>query len=169
MILPVIPWVRFAIVAAFALSCVLAGMGIHKTFSDRKIARLKLAHAERLAEANAALAKAIQDARDKETRWRDELAKKERESAEAIAVRDARIRDLVAAGSGLRNRIAAFVDSGKPTEAATAAERSLHHQVETLGVLLREVDELAEESAGAADVLRDELELCRGYIEVITK
>jgi hypothetical protein len=151
----------------FALCFFLIGMGVHKTFSDRKIARLEKAQAEARAELNAQIAEAEQHARKVEAQWAADIRRVETEYFAALRQRDSIVRDLAVAGDGLRNRL----DSLQQQAAAgsTSTCRDVHKRVEALVLLLREVDDLAEESGRAADDLGSELALCRSYAQTVSK
>jgi hypothetical protein len=151
----------------FALSFFLIGMGAHKTFSDRKIARLEKERAEERAGLNAAIAEAEQHARKVESMWAADIKRVEAKYFAALRQRDSIVRDLAVAGDGLRNRLDAL--SQQAAAGATSACRDVHKRVETLVLLLREVDDLAEESGRAADDLGSELALCRAYAETVSK
>jgi hypothetical protein len=169
-----IPWLtgltgRLIIGAAFALCFVLVGMGAHKVFADRKIARLERDWAQERTAAASATAAAQLEARRIETAWRDHLAQREKEYAQNLAAQADRIRALDAAGGGLRQRLAAYTAAGSAADAAASACRDHQHRIETLGVLLAEADGLADESGRAADQLRDGLALCRAWAEEVAR
>lgn len=168
-----VPWLagltgRIVIAAAFAACFILVGMGAHKVFSDRKIARMERDFATERAAAASATAAAQLQARQIETAWRDHIAQREKEYAANLAAQADRIRALDAAGSGLRQRLAAYTAAGNAAPGAAAACSDHQHRLETLGLLLAEVDTLADESSRAADQLRDGLALCRAWGEAIT-
>lgn len=154
---------RLIIGAAFALCFTLLGMSIHKVYADRKVARLERDwNAERAAAASATAAAQL-EARRIETAWRDHVTAREKEYADQLAAQADRIRALDAAGSGLRQRLAAFTAAGSTASGAADACRDHQHRIETLGLLLAEADGLADESGRAADQLRDGLALCRAW------
>lgn len=161
---------------AFAGCFFLIGMGVHKTFSDRAVAKLRVEMAEKEAdyqrkytEAAQAQAAAEKAARDTERKWADELHTQELAYHAALRQRDRLVRDLAVAGDGLRDKLAAYTRGCDTASGSAAASSDLCHRVETLGVLLAERDRMAGESEQAADALRDELALCRGYAQVVSK
>lgn len=169
-----VPWLtglagRIIIAAAFAACFVLVGIGTHKVIADRKIARMERDWATERAAAASATAAAQLEARRIETAWRDHVAAREKEYAANLAAQANRIRALDAAGSGLRERLAAFTAAGSATGPAADACRDQQRRVETLGLLLAEADGLADESGRAADQLRDGLALCRAWAEEVTR
>lgn len=161
--------VRVAFALGFALCFFLIGMGVHKTFSDRKIARLERDFAEQRATLNAEVAKAEQHARMVEANRVAAVHKIETDYFAALVQRDHIVRDLAVAGDGLRNKLDAIIRDSQAASGPTSTCRDVHKRVETLGVLLREADGLAEESGRAADELRDELALCRAYAQTVSK
>jgi DNA repair exonuclease SbcCD ATPase subunit len=162
--LPVGLSARLLIAAAFGACLFLVGMGVHKTFSDRKIARMEREMAEARADAAFALAEAERKARAMEAAWAQRLAEREGEYAEALKQRDHIVRDLAVAGDRLRNALAKYARDGGTATTPESAISDLRHRIETVGLLLAEADRLAEDSSRAADALRDELALCRGYV-----
>lgn len=154
---------------AFALCFALIGMGIHKTFSDRKIARMEKTHAELVAKLHRDRADAEAEAREIEQQWRNKVTLQEADYMAAMAQRDHIVRDLVIVGNGLRNKLSQLTSNSQAAAAASPACRDVHKRVETLAVLLDEADRMAEESGRAADDLGNELRLCRGYVEAVTK
>ncbi len=168
-----IPWLagltgRIVIAAAFAACFILVGMGAHKVFADRKIARMERDFATERAAAASATAAAELEARRIETAWRDHVAQREKEYAANLAAQAGRIRALDAAGSGLRQRLAAYTAASGAAAGATDACGDHQRRIETLGLLLAEADGLADESSRAADQLRDGLALCRAWGAEIT-
>jgi hypothetical protein len=156
------------VVIVFAASCILIGAGTHKVFADRKIARMERDWATERAAAASATAAAQLEARRIETAWRDHVAQREKEYADNLAAQADRIRALDAAGSGLRERLAAFTAAGRAAPGAANACGDYQRRIETLGLLLAEADALADESSRAADQLRDGLALCRAWGAEIT-
>lgn len=133
-------------------------------------------HAAAVAEWNAAVAKAEAarqaadaEARRIETAWRDHVAQREREYRDAVNVRNARIAELSVAGDRLRSAVDHFVRASSTSSDPGAACGDLRGRVETLGVLVREADELAGQCTEAADRTRDSLALCRGYTESLKR
>lgn len=159
---------RAIIYAALAACFVLIGMGMHKVFADRKIARMERDWNAERAQAAAATAAAEAQARRIETAWRDHIAQREKDYAANLAVQADRIRALDAAGSGLRQRLAAFTAAGGAAPGAADACSAQQRRVETLGLLVAEADGLADESSREADRLRDLVELCRGYAATLS-
>jgi uncharacterized protein (DUF4415 family) len=151
----------------FALCFFLIGMGVHKTFSDRKIARMEKEQAEARAELNAQIAEAEQHARKVEAEWIKDVRRVEEKYMAAIRQRDAVVRNLSVAGDGLQQRLTDLQQQA--AAGSTSSCRDVHKRVETLVLLLREVDDLAEESGRAADDLGSELALCRAYAETVSK
>lgn len=154
---------RLIIGAAFAVSFMLLGMGTHKVFTDRKIARMERDWATERAAAATVAATAQAEARRIETAWRDHVSQREKEYAANMAAQTARVRALDAAGVGLRQQLAAYTAAGSGAESATDAVRRLQHRVETLGLLLDERDAMAGESERDADELTGVVALCRAY------
>jgi hypothetical protein len=174
--IPMPPWLlglatekvaKVLIGLAFALCFFLIGMGAHKVFADRKIARMERDYAQQQATLNAELAKAEQHARETEARWRADSVRMETAYFAALTQRDGIVRQLHAAGTGLRNKLAAIEQQAAAGASSTCGD--VHHRVEALAVLLGEADSLAEESGRAADDLRDELALCRTYARSVSK
>lgn len=159
--------VKIAFGLGFALCFFLIGMGVHKTFSDRRIAQMERDAAIKEANLNAAVARAEHDARETEARWRNDSVRMEAAYFAAIVQRDRIVRDLAVTGNGLRNKLAAIEQQA--AAGATSACGDVHKRVETLAVLLGEVDSLAEESGRAADDLREELSLCRTYAKSVSR
>lgn len=158
---------RLILGAAFALCFILVGMGTHKVFADRKIATIERNHAhEREQAALAAAAAQAEQQRIGEQRTADVLAALDKANAD-LAVTHGALAAALRARDGLRNKLA---DYTRPREAGpdpAAARADLQHRVETLGLLLAELDELAGASSRAADTLRDELAACRAYARAI--
>lgn len=152
---------RAAVMVALAACFLLIGMGVHKVFADRKIARMERDWATERAAAASATAAAQLQARQIETAWRDHVAQREKEYAANLAAQADRIRALDAAGSGLRQRLAAFTAASGAAQGAADACSGHQRRLETLGLLLAEADGLADESSREADRLRDVVELCR--------
>jgi hypothetical protein len=153
----------------FALCFFLIGMGVHKTFSDRKIAQMERDWAEQKTAAAEAYAQAERSARETERRWQEDVQALEAKYRSALRQRDRVVHDLRVAGAGLRSTIDGLVAASQASATADPACRDVHKRVEVVGVLLTEVDGLAEESGIAADGLREELALCRTYVEAVTK
>lgn len=169
--IPLPPWltVKAVIGLAFAACFFLIGMGVHKTFSDRTLARKERDWARERADAAQKLADEEQKSRKRESEWIKHTAEKEREYAATLKKRDAVIRDQRAVASGLHDAIERARAHAAATATASPACRDVSQRVETLGVLLGERNRMATESEREADDLRDELALCRGYVEVIYK
>lgn len=167
--LPIDMLVKVGIGLAFALCFFLIGMGAHKVFADRKIARMERDYAQQQAILNDEKAKAIQHARDTEARWRNDSVRMEGAYFTAIVQRDRIVRDLAVAGDGLRIQIKRLTSDSAAAAASSPACRDVHQRVETIGVLLAERDGMAEESERVADTLRDELSLCRAYAQSVSK
>ncbi|HQR12809.1 MAG TPA: hypothetical protein PLW68_15920 [Casimicrobiaceae bacterium] len=159
---------RAAVMVALAACFVLIGMGTHKVFADRKIARMERDWNAERAAAAAATAAAEANARRIETAWRDHVAQREKDYAANLARQADRIRALDAAGSGLRQRLAAYTGAGSPAPGAADACGAERRRTETLGLLVAEADGLADESSREADRLRDLVGLCRGWAEALT-
>jgi hypothetical protein len=176
--IPIPPWmagfatdkiVKLAFALGFALCFFLIGMGVHKTFSDRKIARMERDWAEQRAVAAEAYAQAERTARETERHWQENVQALEAEHRRALDNRDRLVRDLRIVGNGLRNKLDGIVAASQASAASGSACGDVHKQAATLGVLLREADGLAEESGLAADALGDDLRTCRAYVEAVTK
>jgi hypothetical protein len=156
----------YAIVAAIAG---MAGYAVSDTISGRKIARLERDYANERTKAAEATAAAQEDARRIEKGWRNHVSAREAEYSVGIAFRDDRIRALDVAGVGLRKRVADFTKPGSAPGDTGSTCGNVQNRLETIGTLLGEVDDLAGESAKVADTISDELRLCRGYAEGLTK
>ena len=167
MIFPASIAARLLIVATFSVCMMLIGAGAHKVLTDRKIAQMERDFATKYAASEKARADAEQEARQREREFRDSVKEKVSEYHAAIKQRDRVLRDLSAAGNGLRERIAELTGDSRTAAATDPANRHLYARVETLGLLLAEADGLAEASSREADELRDELSLCREYITIV--
>jgi len=142
--------VRIAAIVGFALCFALVGMGTHKVFSDRKIAKLKKDHAEYVAKV--AIDKANVEAafRAKETKIRD--------SADAILTATLEeLRDVVAVRDRLRVELTATRNRLKAAELAPAECRDYAAPPTQLSTVHAE---MVAELAYAADVVVLERNAC---------
>lgn len=104
---------RLVVGAAFASCFILIGMGVHKTFSDRKIAKMQ-------AEFSDYKEKAAQKALEVEREYREKEAALQAISASLHAQDAAALRALNARFSSLRDELAATRDKLKAAETAPA-------------------------------------------------
>jgi len=139
--------------------------------AQRELDKERAVYATQRAEAEAATAKAEREAREREQTLQarvNELETKDANSAVEIARRDARIRALAATTSVLNSRLSAFTAPRPSGEDSCPAAVDLQNRVETLGLLVRERDEMAAESERYADDLGDELRTCRAYAVAVS-
>lgn len=125
---------------------------------------------------NAAVARAAEKTRAAEaeklrveTAWRDHVAKREREYRDDKTRTDAALAAERLSNGRLRDAVDHFVRAGGAAADPGAACGDLRSRVATLGVLVGEADQLAGESARAADRARDGLALCRGYVDALRR
>lgn len=142
----------------------IGGIATHKVWADRKIAQMEAAFAEERAAEAAALQQAVErgaalDRRIRELEVKHDAERKKLEST---------ISSLTASGASLRQQLAAYTSS-RDASSPEATIRDLRHRVETLGVLVGEFDQFAEESAREVERVSSELRLCREYVEEVQR
>lgn len=153
----------------FAVCFFLLGMGVHKVFADRKLIQQQVRMEKMYADAQKARADAEADARQREDELKRRVAV---QTAQQIADADRSTRAigaLNAANGQLRQQIDRYTRDGQAAATSCAAASDVQQRIATLGVLLGEADGLAADSAVAADTLRDQLSLCRGYVKAVTQ
>lgn len=161
---------RLITIAAIALAGFLAGVSATKLVKDRQIANLRAEHAAMRAAQEAAASKALADAQQRAAEVEARLSKVEAQYVKALQAKDRAIAALDAAGTSLRQQLAAYTAGGGGESAGCEATvRDLQNRVTTLGVLVGRFDAFAERSARAADDTADELRLCRAYVEEVSR
>jgi len=143
-----------------------AGAYVSYSFMSGLAARKELAYEHERLEATQRYAAAEKSYRETESAWRADVAAREAAYQEARALRDSRIAALNATNSKLRDAIAA-ARAGSPSTDPGAAIGDLQKRVDALGSLLVDLDGMAGESARVADILREELALCRDYTKAL--
>jgi hypothetical protein len=162
-------WLKLALYGAIAASLIGLGYGIADTISARKIATMQRDYANERVIAAEATRHAEAEARRIETGWRAWVSDREKDYASNAAVTAASVAALSRSNVGLRERITAFTKPGIAAADSCPAAVNLQNRLERVGILLTEVDGLAFESATVADATGDELKLCRGYVEGLSK
>jgi hypothetical protein len=143
------------------------GWGTRGTIAERDIAKLERGYADERTKASQATAEKSEEWRKVEAAYRRRLAQQEREFNDTLADRDDRNRRLAASNSVLSKHWDAIAKYSGPTGDTTRPCGYVQDRLAGAGVLLGEIDSLAEESARFADDVRDEIKLCRGYADSI--
>lgn len=144
----------------------LAGASLHKLFADRKYAQLESEYSTARADWNKA---AADSARRSQELLEQRVAANERtvKDYEArLAIRDVAVRGLESTRDGLRDTIRRLVSTSCPRE-NTGAGPATDGAAASLGQLLVEADQLAEDSARAADRLADQVAGLQQYLKTV--
>lgn len=166
------PWFKVAQVALLVAAGFFLGAATWKVIKDGQIATLKQGFAQERQATAESHAKAADEARKREQDLQskvNELEAKDANSAVEIARRDARIKSLVATGSVLNAKLAAYTAPRGRAEDSCPAAVDLQNRVETLGLLVAERDRMAGESEQYADDVGDELRTCRAYSQTVSQ
>jgi hypothetical protein len=135
---------------------------------EAKMAQAEMRWAEERAKADKERADTEAKYRAQENSWRQQLDEKATLYA-ALEINHQELqRKSTASRNELLNHITRLVKASSATPVTYAAGGNLRGAVETLGLLLAERDGMAEESERTADVLRDQLDLCRSYTQIVS-
>ena len=131
--------------------------------------KVRAEHEQLVAEAEAKRAAAEAEARRIEKGWRDWVSLREKEHAiEKDTLRTER--DAARASKRVLDAaVDAYARAGFTTGDSAAACGDLRGRVETLGLLVKERDDMAGACEEHADAVGSSLRLCRGYVEGLTR